>query len=116
MVKPPGSSHVQEGNRMALARQANSAAKATAATQTQRGADLAELLTVDEAAQALRVSVQFIYRHANDGDLPSVSVGKSVRIKVSTVRAIIEGELELTKPKPSGGRRSRRLVALPDRP
>lgn len=77
---------------------------------------LAQLLTVEEAAAALRVSPQFIYRHAHDGDLPSVSVGKSVRIKVSTVRAIIEGELELVPPKPSGGRRSRRLVALPDRP
>jgi excisionase family DNA binding protein len=78
--------------------------------------DLAQLLTVEEAATALRVSPQFIYRHAHDGDLPSVSVGKSVRIKVSTVRAIIDGELELVRPKPSGGRRSRRLVALPDRP
>ena len=79
-------------------------------------AELAHLLTVEEAAAALRVSPQFIYRHAHDGDLPSVSVGKSVRIKVSTVRAIIEGELDLAKPKPSGGRRSRRLVALPDGP
>jgi excisionase family DNA binding protein len=78
--------------------------------------ELAQLLTVEEAAAALRVSPQFIYRHAHDGDLPSVSVGKSVRIKVSTVRAIIEGELDLVRPKPSGGRRSRRLVALPDRP
>lgn len=76
--------------------------------------ELAQLLTVEEAAAALRVSPQFIYRHAHDGDLPSVSVGKSVRIKVSTVRAIIEGDLELVPPKPSGGRRSRRLVALPD--
>ena len=77
---------------------------------------LEQLLTVDEAAAALRVSPQFVYRHAHDGDLPSVSVGASVRIKVSTVRSIIEGELELARPKASGGRRSRRLVALPDRP
>ena len=76
---------------------------------------LEQLLTVDETAAALRVSTQFVYRHAHDGDLPSVSVGKSVRIKVSTVRAIIDGELELARPQPSGGRRSRRLVALPDR-
>jgi excisionase family DNA binding protein len=79
-------------------------------------AELAPLLTVEEAADALRVSPQFIYRHAHAGDLPSVSLGKSVRIKVSTVRAIIEGELELARPRPSGGRRSRRLVALPDGP
>lgn len=78
-------------------------------------AKLAQLLTVEEATAALRVSPQFIYRRAHDGDLPSVSVGKSVRIKVSTVQAIIEGELELARPKASGGRRSRRLVALPDR-
>lgn len=77
---------------------------------------LEQLLTVEEAASALRVSTQFIYRHAHDGDLPSVSVGKSVRIRVSTVRAIINGELVLDRPKPSGGRRSRRLVALADRP
>ena len=75
---------------------------------------LEKLLTVDEAAAALRVSSQFIYRHSHDGDLPSVSVGTSIRIKVSTVRSIIEGELVLAKPKPSGVRRSRRLVALPD--
>jgi excisionase family DNA binding protein len=78
-------------------------------------AELGHLLTVEEAAAALRVSPQFVYRHAHDGDLPSVSVGRAVRIRVSTVRAIIEGELELARPKPSGGRRSRRLVALPDR-
>lgn len=76
---------------------------------------LEQLLTVDETATALRVSTQFVYRHAHDGDLPSVRVGTSVRIKVKTVRAIIDGELELAQPKPSGGRRSRRLVALPDR-
>jgi excisionase family DNA binding protein len=94
-----------------VARQASQAPKTRLAD---RGV-LEELLTVDEAAGALRVSAQFIYRHAQNGDLPSVSVGTSVRIKVSTVRAIIDGELDLAKPKPAGGRRSRRLVPLPDR-
>jgi excisionase family DNA binding protein len=66
------------------------------------------LLTVDEVATALRVSSQFVYRHASDGDLPCVNVGKAVRIKLSVVQAVIEGSLTLGRPKPSGSRRSRR--------
>jgi len=100
---------------VALAQDADGSGRTPVAGQGSQAAGLEELLTVEEAARALRVSVQFIYRHAHDGDLPSVSVGKSVRIKVSAVRAIMDGELELTRPKPSGGRRSRRLVALPHR-
>jgi excisionase family DNA binding protein len=72
------------------------------------------LMTVEEVASALRVSAQFVYRHASDGDLPALNVGKAVRIKQSVVQAIIEGSLVLGRPKPSGGRRSRRLVGLPD--
>lgn len=100
---------------MALARQVDQAKETRVSRPGVRPGVLEELLTVEEAAQALRVSAQFIYRHAHDGDLPSVSVGTSVRIKVSTIRAIIDGELVLARPKPSGGRRSRRLVALADR-
>lgn len=100
---------------MALARQAEQAGQARVSHSSLRPGVLEELLTVEEAAQSLRVSAQFIYRHAHDGDLPSVSVGTSVRIKVSTIRAIIDGELVLARPKPSGGRRSRRPVALAER-
>jgi len=78
---------------MALARQAEQPEETRASRLSVRPGVLEELLTVEEAAQALRVSAQFIYRHAHDGDLPSVSVGTSVRIKVSTIRAIIDGEL-----------------------
>ncbi len=100
---------------MALARQAEQGTQTRASRPGLCPDVLEELLTVEEAAQSLRVSAQFIYRHAHDGDLPSVSVGTSVRIKVSTIRAIIDGELVLARPKPSGGRRSRRPVALADR-
>jgi excisionase family DNA binding protein len=106
---------VQEELVVARTRKAESTEGTATAGHGDRAKGLEELLTVDEAARALRVSLQFIYRHAHDGDLPSVSVGKSVRIKVSTIRAIIDGDLELARPRPSGDRRSRRLVALPDR-
>lgn len=100
---------------MAQARQAEQPKTTWASRPGARSGALEELLTVEEAARALRVSAQFIYRHAHDGDLPSVSVGTSIRIKVSTIRAIIDGELVLARPKPSGGRRSRGPVALADR-
>jgi len=69
------------------------------------------LLTVEEVAQALRVSPQFVYRHASDGDLPSVSVGKAVRVRLSVVQAVIDGELVLGRPRRSGLRKSGRLGA-----
>lgn len=70
-----------------------------------RGPARDALLTVDEVALALRVSAQFVYRHASDGDLPAVNIGTVVRIKESVVKAIIEGTLVLGRPRPSGGRR-----------
>ncbi len=69
------------------------------------------LLTVEEVAQALRVSAQFVYRHASDGDLPSVSLGKAVRVRLSVVQAVIDGELVLGRPRRSGLRKSGRLGA-----
>lgn len=69
------------------------------------------LLTVDEVAQALRVSAQFVYRHASDGDLPSVSVGKAVWVRLSVVQAVIDRDLVLGRPRRSGLRKSGRLAA-----
>lgn len=69
-------------------------------------------MTVDEVAAVLRVTVQFVDSHASAGDLPSVSVDKTVRIRRSVVRHVIDGSPVLGQPRASGGGRSRRLVAL----
>lgn len=42
---------------------------------------LDEWLTVDDVARALRVSKMTIYRLTESGDIPSIRVGRSIRIK-----------------------------------
>ena len=39
-----------------------------------------KLLTVEEVAEVLRVSKMTVYRLAEKGELPSVRVGRSIRI------------------------------------
>lgn len=48
-----------------------------------------DLLTVREAAAALRVSRMTVYRHIHSGELPSVHFGRSYRIPTTAVEAYL---------------------------
>nr|WP_026820352.1 helix-turn-helix domain-containing protein [Arthrobacter castelli] len=48
-----------------------------------------ELVTVREAAAALRVSRMTVYRHIHSGELPSVHFGRSYRIPATAVDAYL---------------------------
>jgi excisionase family DNA binding protein len=50
-------------------------------------------LTVSEVAAALRVSNMTVYRLVSAGDLPSVRVGRSVRLRVDDVDQYLNGRL-----------------------
>jgi len=47
------------------------------------------LLTIEQTAELLNLSRTSIYRLINDGRLPIVKIGRSVRIRRSTVEEIV---------------------------
>lgn len=51
-----------------------------------------EFFTAGEVAQRLRVSVQTVYRYAEDGTLPSIRVGGLVRFPSEAIEAKLRGE------------------------
>ncbi|GAA5156664.1 hypothetical protein GCM10023321_32880 [Pseudonocardia eucalypti] len=55
----------------------------------QRPASGAELLTVAEVSNTLRVSKMTIYRMVHAGEIPHVRVGRSFRIPADAVRDIL---------------------------
>jgi len=57
-------------------------------TRTTALGDLPELLRVEEAAQFLDVSKGLIYELARRGDLPSVKLGRLLRIRREGLKAV----------------------------
>lgn len=55
-----------------------------------------ELVTVEEAMDLLRMSRYQVYKLVNSGDVPSISFGKSRRIRLSALRAYLEHLERLT--------------------
>jgi excisionase family DNA binding protein len=53
----------------------------------------ARYLTVREVATALRVSNMTVYRLVSSGELPSVKVGRSVRLRAEDVEGYLHGRL-----------------------
>ncbi len=49
------------------------------------------LLTVQQAAALLRISRSGLYRLMQRGELPSVHLGRAVRLRASDVQAFIRG-------------------------
>lgn len=47
------------------------------------------LLTIAEVANVLRVSKMTIYRLVHDGQIPSMRIGKSLRVPVSALDAYL---------------------------
>jgi len=50
------------------------------AHETAAAADLPRLVTVEEAAAALSVTPQTVYRRVEDGTIPAVRIGRAIRI------------------------------------
>ena len=51
---------------------------------------MSELLTVEEVAARLRITKQVAYRLAREGKLPSVRVGRSVRMSTEALESFIQ--------------------------
>ena len=58
---------------------------------------LAEVMTVSEVAQYLRVNPQTVYRKAKAGELPVVRIGRVIRFRKSELDAWLNG-LNRTNP------------------
>ena len=66
----------------------------TAAVRTLARQIPAPLVSVHEAAERLGVSVNTIRRRVKSGEIPCTRIGKVVRIDLSKVRVLDEGEVE----------------------
>lgn len=53
---------------------------------------LPNLLTAEEVAEILRLSVRTVRRQIASGKLPIVRIGRAVRIRPEAVEALIDGE------------------------
>jgi len=65
------------------------------------------LLTAEDVADLLRVSLDTIYDYARDGVLPSVRFGRSVRFKAGDVEAFIADASERPRNARKGARHAR---------
>lgn len=54
------------------------------------GSNKPTLLTIDEAARALRLSRSKTYAMAQAGELPTVKLGRSVRIHAARLQAFLD--------------------------
>ncbi len=53
---------------------------------------LAEVMTVSEVAQYLRVNPQTVYRKAKAGELPALRIGRAIRFRRSELEAWLKTE------------------------
>ena len=51
----------------------------------------AEVMTVSEVAEYLRVNPQTVYRKAKAGELPAVRIGRAIRFRRSELDAWMKG-------------------------
>jgi excisionase family DNA binding protein len=63
-------------------------------TKAQKWDDLPLVLTADEAAEILRVTVTTIKKMCADGRLPAAKVGRAWRLNRDDVLAYLRGEAE----------------------
>jgi excisionase family DNA binding protein len=54
------------------------------------------LLTMEEAAQALSLSVRFVYNLFYEHQIPTIKIGRSRRVSVAALQAFIERQSELS--------------------
>jgi excisionase family DNA binding protein len=63
--------------------------------QTAVAPPLRLLLTMEEAAQALSLSVRYVYNLFYTHQIPTVKIGRSRRVSVAALQAFIERQAEL---------------------
>ena len=54
---------------------------------------LSRLLTGEEVAEILNVSTSFAYRMMRRGDIPTVRLGRAVRVRIEDLEDFIKGTL-----------------------
>ncbi len=73
---------------------------------------LAEVMTVSEVAQFLRVNPQTVYRKAKAGELPAVRIGRAIRFRRSELEAWLKTLSRLSNTSTNGLADSHRLAPL----
>ena len=58
-------------------------------------ADPSELFTVPEVAKLLKLSVTFVWREVRAGTLPTIRLGRSVRVTRADLDAYLESKREV---------------------
>jgi excisionase family DNA binding protein len=71
-----------------------------------RLSDRAEVLTIEEAAEVLRIGRSAAYEAARRGELPAVRIGRTVRVPRRALEALLGAQED-----ESPGRQSRALEA-----
>ncbi len=61
-------------------------------------ADMPAVLTIEEAAAALRIGRSAAYAAARSGDLPVIRVGRTLRVPRHRLQAMLGGEDGLDRP------------------
>jgi excisionase family DNA binding protein len=57
--------------------------------------DASELLTVPEVAKLLKLSVTFVWREVRAGTLPTIRLGRSVRVTRADLDSYLESKREI---------------------
>jgi excisionase family DNA binding protein len=55
-------------------------------------ADYPDVLTVEEAAKVLRIGRSAAYSAAKRGDLPTIPVGRTLRVPKHRLQALLDGD------------------------
>jgi excisionase family DNA binding protein len=83
-----------------------SAKPAPLGSDTQDRSDgVARLLRVEEVAEILQVSRSFGYQLVNRGDIPSVHLGRAVRVRFEDLQRFIESNVSSSSNPVCGGAR-----------
>ena len=71
--------------------------KSRSVNPNNQGELMEKLFTADEVREALKVKMPTIRSWIHQGKLPVIRAGRSVRVRESVLRKIIEGGLEVVK-------------------
>ena len=65
-------------------------------------AELLHVLTVEEAARLLRVGRSAAYEAVRAGEIPTIRIGRSIRVPRVALEALLAGEPGQGQPEPTG--------------
>ena len=66
--------------------------------------NLAEVMTVTEVAEYLRVNPQTVYRKAKAGELPVMRIGRAIRFRRTELEEWMRAPIFTVRPSTSSGR------------